>query len=114
MSTAQKVIKYVALAFAIFLAVSIIAGIVYGIYSLGEALFGESDKLDEPVELYSGDNPAFKELSLKINATEIIIKTGDKLTVTTDNKTIKVNEDEETLEIKDTSKKHVFGILILN
>ncbi|MBO7078741.1 MAG: hypothetical protein J6W64_02915, partial [Bacilli bacterium] len=97
MSSTQKAIKYCALAFAIFLAVSIISGIIYGIYSLGQALFGESEKLDEAVELYSGDNPAFKELSLKINASEIVIKTGDKLTVTTDNKNIKATEDDDCL-----------------
>ena len=114
MSPTQKIIKYAALAFGIFLAVSIISGIIYGIYSLGEALFGESDKLDEAVELYSGDNPAFKELSLKINATEIVIKTGDKLTVSTDSKTIKATEEDDCLTIKDSGKKHIVGNIDTN
>ena len=42
MSSIQKIIKYIAIAFALFLAFSIISGIVYGISSL-ENLFDNND-----------------------------------------------------------------------
>ena len=51
MTTTQKVIKYVALAFAIFLTVSIISGILSAVGLIGNVIDGEDAVMDE-MKLY--------------------------------------------------------------
>lgn len=96
MSTAHKIIKYFALAFA----VAIIFGIIQLIYQIGNAIFSNDELLSEP-KVYEFDNQ-FEELDLDINAAKLMIKTGD-FKVETNSEKIKVVNEGKKLVVKDKS-----------
>lgn len=96
MSTAHKIIKYFALAFA----VAIIFGIVQLIYQIGNAIFSEDELLSEP-KVYEFNNQ-FEELDLDINAAKLAIKVGD-FKVETNSEKVKVISDGKKLVVKDKS-----------
>ena len=73
MTTFQKIIKYLAMAFAIFLSVSIISGICGALYSV--SYFFSGNTTDEMTEHVIGNN--FTSLSVNISAAELEIKTGE-------------------------------------
>ena len=74
MTTLQKVIKYLAIAFAIFLTVSIIGGILSAVGLFG-GLFS-SDSVLEEVKTYSVAKD-IHNLDIEINAADLYIKEGD-------------------------------------
>ena len=82
MTTAQKIIKYLALAFATFLCVSIITGICGALFTVAN-LFG-ADTESEMVNQSVGSH--FTSISVNLSAAELEIKTGDRFAVETDQK----------------------------
>lgn len=96
MSTAHKIIKYFALAFA----VAIIFGIVQLIYQIGNAIFSEDELLSE-LKVYEFNNQ-FEELDLDINAARLAIKVGN-FRVETNSEKIKVVNEGKKLVVKDKS-----------
>ena len=102
MNTTQKIIKYGAIAFAIFLIVAIISGILNIVIGIGSSIFGESPKMDEFKVLEEvTDDKKFTNLTLDIGASEIVIKEGETLKVETNNAFIKVEEKEDELVVKE-------------
>lgn len=102
MRETQKIIKYCAIAFALFLIVSIISGLMYGATFIG-GLFDENVEITEKLEgLEIGENTSL--LVVDIASSNIIIKTGDTLKVETNNKYINSKEENNKLYI--TEKKH--------
>lgn len=108
MSEAQKVIKYIAIAFAIFLSINIIGGIV-GATFLGLSILGvvqEQNKGEvtpmEEMQLQQ-ELEDIKNLKLEIGYSTVIIEKGQewKVEASNKNKTWEVKKVSDTLKIKD-------------
>ena len=81
MTTAQKIIKYCAIAFAVFLIVSIIGGIVGAVTSVPALV---SDGRGE-METYAVTETV-KNLEIDLSGARLEIKTGDRFSVESDHK----------------------------
>lgn len=105
MTSAQKVIKYLAIAFAIFLIVSIFSSIMFG-FSTAFGIFTnnkDSNILENLKDLnIEGDDISI--LNIDIAYANLIIKKGDTLKAETNNKYINYNQDGNKIVIKE--KKH--------
>ena len=103
MSKFHKVIKYCALAFSVFLVVSILSGIANG-FDILSGIFSDNE-----VELYDElkstklINDEIKDLDIKLNASELVFKIGDELKVETNNK--KINVEEKVYKLLISEKK---------
>ncbi len=106
MTSTQKVVKYLAMAFGLFLGISIISAILIGIYSVGASFFGESPKMEETKEVYNANNFQYQDIEVDVKATNIFIKEGESFTIETNNKFIETQEKENKLIIKDNSKNN--------
>ena len=103
MSGMQKIIKYLAIAAAMFLTFSIISGIMYGVSFIGN-LF-DSDKssvTDKSNDLEINDDTLL--LDINVSSSNITIKTGDTFKAETNNKYISSKQDNNKLYI--TEDKH--------
>ena len=100
MTTFQKVIKYLALAFAIFLSISIIGGILQAFVALPN-YFGKAPtgKMKE----YSFETN-FTEIKTDLTASSLEIKTGDVFKVESNLKYLDCREEGNCLVIKETKK----------
>lgn len=105
MNTAQKVIKYVAMAFAVFLTVSIFSGIVYGI--LGIATAGKLIGDNSTVATKCVDNEENFCLEIALSISNLEIKKGDKLSVETKNEKVEVTQDDHKLIVTEKGR-HIF------
>ena len=103
MNSAQKVIKYLALAFAIFLSVSIIGGIIMGLTGISYILSGKNDDAVGEMQVYpiEGD---ISSLSVSLSGAELTIKTADKFSVESNHKYISVKTENGQLCISETKK----------
>lgn len=115
MTNLQKAIKYLAMAFAIFLAVSIIGGILSGFGFLA-VLSGDGGVLEE-MKAYSISSN-ITELDMEIEAAELKLVVGDKISVSSNIKNLTVKEKNGTLVIEENSRsffgKGKVGSLILS
>lgn len=102
MTTFQKVIKYLAFAFAIFLSVSIISGILRVFVAI-PGFFGHSP-VEEQKEYTLGTN--LTAIKTELSASSLEIKTGDSFKVESNHKYIDCKEEGNCLVIKE--KKSVF------
>ena len=97
MTTGQKVIKYLALAFAIFLSISILSGICGAV----GVVFGlVSDGTEGKMSEYVIENDV-TDLIIDINAAELEIKTGKQLKLETNHKYISYELNGRRLEIRE-------------
>lgn len=107
MSTVQKVIKYLAMAFAICLIVSIFSGILGAVGFLTNLDIGgsgkSSDAVAEKVTAYPVDGAA-SELQIDINAAKLTVKQGDAFCVESNLKHISVSTDNGVLRIKENNR----------
>ena len=101
MSKAQKIIKYLAFAFALFLAFSIISSIIYGLSFVGDMF--DNDKQSSNLKELKINNNALV-LDINVSSSNINIKQGNTLKVETNNKYIHTNQYKNKLYIKE--KKH--------
>lgn len=99
MTTLQKVIKYLAIAFAIFLTVSIIGGILGAVGLFGGLFSGEA--VSDEVTAYSL-TAQIRNLDIQINAADLYIKEGDTFSVESNLKHLKVEENNGLLTIQET------------
>ena len=108
MTTAQKVIKYLAIAFAIFLVVSIFSGIIGTVEFIGDFFTEDTAVADMKTYPVSAD---IRDLTIMVNAAELQIKKGDKLSVESNLKSLSVEEKDGTLTVKDTTnvRANIFG-----
>ena len=104
MTTFQKVIKYLAMAFAIFLAVGIIGGLL-SMLGLFGGFFG-GDAVTEDIKTYEVSSD-IRSLEVKINAADLTIKQGESFSVESNLKHLTVEDKNGVLTIKETKK---FGI----
>lgn len=104
MTTFQKLIKYLAMAFAIFLSISIITGICGALFTVAN-LFGANTE-EETVNHTIGTD--FTGISINLSAAELEIKMGDKFDVETNHKYLKCEEKDDILKISET--KPIFAL----
>lgn len=103
MTSLQKAIKYLAMAFAVFLSVSIIGGICTGLAGVSYIF---SDKEREPAgetQVYPIDGEV-SSLSVTLRVADLRIKTADKFSVESNHKYISVSLNDGKLCIDETKK----------
>ena len=98
MTNLQKIVKYLAMAFAIFLSVSIISGICGALFTISN-LFGANTESEIVNQSIGSD---FTSISVNLSAAELEIKTGDKFAVETNHKYLKCEEKDDILKISET------------
>ena len=103
MTTFQKVIKYLALALAIFLIVTIIGGIITGLTGVSYLLSGKNDKVVGEMQNFSIDGE-ISSLSVDLSGAELKIKTADNFSVESNHKYISVKTDSGKLRISETKR----------
>jgi len=111
MTTLQKVIKYLALAFAIFLTVSIVGGILSAVGLLG-SLFSDDDAEWSDVIGETKNYTVSSEISdlnIQINAADFYIKEGNSFSVESNLKNLEVDEKNGCLTLKDLTKIKLNG-----
>ena len=111
MTTLQKVIKYLALAFAIFLTVSIVGGILSAVGLLG-SLFSDDDAewgdVIGETKNYTVSSE-ISDLNIQINAADFYIKEGSGFSVESNLKNLEVDEKNGCLTLKDLTKIKLNG-----
>lgn len=103
MSGLQKTIKYLAIAFAIFLTFNIISGMMYGISLIGDILDDDDDNITEKLnDLEINDDTLL--LDIDVSSINIVIQEGDTFKAETNNKYINSKQDKNKLYVEE--KKH--------
>lgn len=105
MTVAQKVIKYLAIAFAMFLIVSIISAILSVLFGL-RGILGlkkEDSSYSKEMSITNFENTNILVLDIDIAYTNLTIKTGENLKVETNNSNINFKQDNTNLQIKEKS-----------
>ena len=74
MTTAQKIIKYIAIAFAMFLIFTIVSGILSGVYGLASAIGLRNGKGTGEMKPIDFENSEVATLDIDISFTNLIIK----------------------------------------
>lgn len=100
MTEAQKVIKYIAIAFGFFLIVSIFSSIFVFLN------FFSGDSKEKEITTLFQTNDNILELDIDVSAVDLVIKDGDSLLIETNNEHINYKQNGSKLIIKE--KKHSF------
>lgn len=95
MSTAQKIIKYCAIAFAVFIIASIISGIIRLFW-----LFGRDDAVGE-MKSYSVTEENVETLEVDLSAGQFEIKTGDSFGVESNHKYLRFESSNGLISINE-------------
>lgn len=103
MNSVQKVIKYLALAFAVFLSVSIIGRIITGLTGISYILSGRNSEAVGEMQVYPIDGE-ISSLSLSLSGAELKIKTADNFSVESNHNYISVKSENGQLCINETKK----------
>jgi len=106
MTSAQKVIKYISIAFAIFLIVTIISAILGGFYAVAGIIGLKNEKEnstsnEEIINLANLENNDIETLEIKLAYTSLSIKTGDSFKIDTNNDNITYKQNDKNLKIED-------------
>ncbi len=107
MTTAQKIIKYLALAFAIFLIFTIISAILGVLYAFSNVLGLKNNddySISKEISTIYLQNNDIEKLNIDVVYTNLIIKTGESLKIETNNSNIKCLENNRLLKIEE--KEH--------
>ena len=103
MNSVQKVIKYLALAFAIFLSVSIIGGIITGLTGVSYILSGRDNEAVGEMQVYPIEGE-ISSLSVDLSGAQLKIQTADKFSVESNHNYISVKAENGNLRIYETKK----------
>ncbi|MGN0452178.1 MAG: DUF4097 family beta strand repeat-containing protein [Ruminococcus sp.] len=108
MTTAQKVIKYLAMALAIFLCVSLIGTVVTVLAGVSHIFTSQKASSEEAVpvgemQVYRIDDE-ISSLSLELSAAKLKISTADEFSVESNHNYISVNTENGKLCINETKK----------
>lgn len=121
MTTVQKIIKYIALGFAVFLIVTIISAILSGGHALLSA-FGliksNNNQITEDLKVISSEVKEVATLKIELACTNLEIKTGNSFKVETNNPKITFEEQNGSVKIEEKnsnwfSKNNVSSNLII-
>lgn len=110
MKKVQKIIKYLAIAFGLYLAINIIGGIVFGatmLLGIDMGLNAISEVTEVTVMDYEESFTNIEKLDIKINAADFEIKVGEELKVVLKdvNEKAEVKAQGKTLKITDAKVK---------
>lgn len=107
MTTAQKVIKYIATAFAVFLIITIISLILSGSYALLSA-FGlihtNKNIITDDLKVISSEVNEVSTLKIDLACTNLDIKKGNSFKVETNNSKITFEEKDGSVKIKEENR----------
>lgn len=103
MSGLQKTIKYIAIAFAIYLTFNILYGIMYGISFMGSLFDNDKNDVTERLDNFEINKNTLL-LDIDVSSSSIIIKEGDSFRAESNNKYINSKQDNNKLYI--TERKH--------
>lgn len=98
----QRVIKVLAMFFALTLSISIITGLVSAAFAILSATGLIKEKPGEYV-VTSYEDATFSDLELKIGAAELKVQTGDKFSVSVDKNRMDVTKTNDKLKIEEKS-----------
>ena len=107
MTTAQKVIKYIALGFAAFLIVTIISAILSGGYALlraFELIHVDKNIVTEELKVISSEVKEISTLKIDLSCTNLDVKIGDNFKVETNNSKITFTNDNGSVKIKEENR----------
>lgn len=110
MTTAQKAVKYLAIALAFLLIFGILSAIVTaigGVVSLLDAVISDDEPLGEMTEIYAGNEIA--SLNIDIKAAKLTIEKGEAFHVSTNNGEITAKKNGDTLVLKESNHKWFYG-----
>lgn len=105
MTTAQKIIKYLAIALAISIIVSIFSAIAGGIFGLASVLGLRKNKAIGEMKTIDFENSEVATLDIDVAFTNLTIKTGETLKAETNNSNINCKQNYQNLQIKEKSRK---------
>ena len=111
MTPMQKAVKYLAIAFAVFLAVTIIGGILSAVGLLGSFFSDDGSAWGDVI----GETKTYtvtseiSDLSIQINAADFRIKEGNGFSVESNLKDLEINEKNGRLILKDLTKIKLHG-----
>ncbi len=100
MTTAQKVIKYLAIGFAISIIVSIFSSLMFA-FSIISNIFSYNDNNLENLEDLNISSDDISILDINVKFSNLIIKTGDKIKAETNNKYITYEQEGNKIIIKE-------------
>ena len=103
MNSVQKAIKYLAMAFAIFLSVSIIGGIITALTGVSYFLSDRDREDVGEMQVYPIDGE-ISSLSVDLSGAELKIKTADKFSVESNHHDISVKKENGELCIQETKR----------
>ena len=103
MNAFQKVIKYLAMAFAIFLCVSIIGGILTALTGISYLFSDKEESAVGDMQTYAVDGEV-SSLELELSGAELKIKTAEEFSVESNHNYISVNVKNGQLCIQETKK----------
>lgn len=105
MTTAQRIIKYVSLAFAVSIIVAIFSSIYYVVPTVASFLnFDDDEKVSEELKELTIDNKEVSYLDIEVAFSKLIIKEGEELQAETNNPYINIKQKDNRLEI--TEENH--------
>lgn len=108
MTTFQKIIKYLAIAFAIFLIVNIISAIMFGIYKFANVLGltktnqEDSEILNKQEMILNTESKDISNLNISLKYSNLVIKKSDKFLAESNNKNVSCIQENNSLEIKES------------
>ncbi|MBQ9112527.1 MAG: DUF4097 family beta strand repeat protein [Clostridia bacterium] len=103
MTTAQKVIKYLAIAFAMLLIASVFSGIVSGVASVVGFLTGYPNEDSVDITEHDLSDESISRLDIDVAATNLTIQPGETLKVYVTGNRVSVRVSGETLRIEEKS-----------
>lgn len=108
MSSTQRVIKSLAIGFGIFLIVIIISSIIGGLYGITSIFnFNKNEVIEKSTNLlWSQSTENINSLDIDINSSNLVIKSGNKFIIETNDKGIKYKTDDGKLKVEE--KEHHF------
>ena len=101
-------IKYIAIAFAVFIIFSIISGVIAGVSALGNLFSNDKNNYDLD-EIKVGSS--YKVLDIELNSVNILIKRANKFSIETDSDNISFKEVGNRLLI---TEKNCISLHICN
>lgn len=107
MNSVQKVIKYLAMAFAIFLSVCMIGGILTALAGLSYLFSGKEDSPVGDMQTYSVTGE-IASLELELSGAELIIQTAEQFSVESNHNNISVQVHSGKLSIDEAKKPFPF------
>lgn len=105
MNTAQKIIKYIALAFAAFLSVSIIAGLVFAGLGIVTATKLIDKNSHVEISCEANESPC---LEVALAASELVIKKGEKFSAESTYDKVEIKQDGDKMVITENGGS-IFG-----